>query len=645
MTGLLVGFNFVVRWMGLVRSATITDLMFEVGKAYTMRPGVERIIPASRRTSGKACFEIALFIQKDRSFYEGWEIGENRRAMIDGHPSEGERPRTSRRTGVPKALSIFAALALVLLWGFVIYTGLRGVNFGYHPDEGWAQLVPLQKSLETWTFLPGLYVYPSLNYWLNLSGLLPYLIRFLVAGERGAQLANHLFAMVFTDQFQLSLRAIRVVISSLALVWMYIFVLVWRKSRVEAWLAAAILGLSWEIAYHARWIAPDDVVVQFATMTIMFVGLSVLRPKRVLWSRLGAVSAALATGTKYTAGLLILPVLLVVGWSWVVDNPRAQVWKPLFATIVLFGLTYLITTPGSVLQPWHFLRDIRLEQEIYGEAGHVGHTVLAGIGHLELMGEYLGLVLFSHYPTAAVLLAAFTLPGVVFVSRESRLLAIALLLFPVTFIAFLATQRVMFPRTLLMVAPFLVLFATRGISGLFHVFRSLPLRIGLAVPVAGILIFNAWWLAHAADTIANQGSNRFLAEAAQFAESHPQQRYLASPGVIAALASARIGLPPNLIDTARPDAGYVLVYASEAAARIDWTANIFDLTVRTFGPQAANFNYYPAEIGQDQIVLMTFSRACQSGVLFLRAVCPEALWNSLLKSRPPTHPVDYPTVR
>lgn len=551
-------------------------------------------------------------------------------------------PAAAFTTGRRIAARLLAIASLGLLVGWFLFTGLRGLDFGTHIDEGWAQLAPLRKSLETWTFLPSFYLYPSLNYWLNLSGLVPHLIRLMAAGERGASLASHLFGVVDTDSFKLELRAIRLVLSSLGIVWLYLFVLKWRKSWLEALLSAAILGLSWEVGYHARWIAPDDVVMQFAAMTILFVGMAVLEPRRAVWGWLGAVSAALATGTKYTAGLLILPVLLVVGWQWTKNRPATRIWMSLLRTVLIFGVTYLVTTPGTVLQPWHFLRDIRLESLIYGEAGHVGHTVWPGTNHLSLMAEYLALVLFSHYPIAAALLAAFAVPGVIFLFRESRILCLALLLFPVTYVGFLATQKVMFPRHLLGLAPFLALFAGRGITGLFAAWRSTAFHLGLAGTVGAALALNAYWLGYAATTIVDRGSNRFLAEAAAFVARHPDTRFLATPAVAAGIQSTGVGLPGNLALVPENDVEYVLVYASEATGLLDWTANLYDLTVRTFGPQMDNFNYYPAEYGDDQILLMTYSRACQAGVNYVKPVCPGLEWNSLLKSRPPTHPVRYP---
>ena len=54
---------------------------------------------------------------------------------------------------------------LILVW-----TGLIGVDFGYHWDENWAQLHPVRQSVATGSLLPNFYIYPSVNYWLNLAG-------------------------------------------------------------------------------------------------------------------------------------------------------------------------------------------------------------------------------------------------------------------------------------------------------------------------------------------------------------------------------------------------------------------------------------------------------------------------------------------
>ena len=89
---------------------------------------------------------------------------------------------------------------------------------------------------------------------------------------------------------------------------MYLHMLAWGRPSTEALLGDLVLGLSWALAYHARWIAPDAVMPQFGALTMLSSMLAWWRPDQRIWLPLAAVG--LACGTKYAGGLLPMPVLL-----------------------------------------------------------------------------------------------------------------------------------------------------------------------------------------------------------------------------------------------------------------------------------------------------------------------------------------------
>src|SRR3990172_7475753 len=145
--------------------------------------------------------------------------------------------------------ALVAWTPIALLMGLLAWTGLRGVDFGYRWDEYEAQIQPVQWSLDERTLLPNYYLYPSVNYGLNLAALFPTLCRDLLEGASAKDLAADLRAATDQPQYLLGLRSIRVLPTTLAPLWVYLSVWLWRRSRLEALLAAGILGLSWEIAY------------------------------------------------------------------------------------------------------------------------------------------------------------------------------------------------------------------------------------------------------------------------------------------------------------------------------------------------------------------------------------------------------------
>lgn len=508
---------------------------------------------------------------------------------------------------------------LVLLLALVMWTGLRGVNFGYHWDEGESQVNPLRWSLEEQTLLPNYYIYPSVNYWLNLAGLLPFLARSLWMGVRGEALMVDLLTAPNSAPFLIVLRSIRVVVVSLAPLWIYLSVLVWRRSRREALLAACILGLSWEVAYHARWVAPDAVVMQFGALTLLLAILAVYRPEQVRWRRLAAIGAALATGTKYTAGLLILPVLISSVYARADERTGKAALRVIVEELLIFAGSFLLTTPGAVLQPWAFLRALAVESTWYRQ-GHWGYTIDAGLPHLARMLEYVGLVLTSPYaPIAAVLSLAAT-AGIFWTWRDSRRMAALLVLFPLAYLGYFAMQRVMIVRNLLVVVPFVALLAGRGIVEVIGRIRWRQGRWIAGGLIALGLALNAAWLVHSSQTIRTRSIDRPAADLALYLSAHADETFLLSPRVVDELGNVGAPVPPNASGAVgRPD--LIAVYAYEAMPNLEWPANIRTLTVRTFGPLEVNFDYYPTWEGNDRIVVMTFAWACAAGVDFVEPIC------------------------
>ena len=137
----------------------------------------------------------------------------------------------------PRRTRWWKLLPLALPLGFYLVTTLHTVDYGFHWDEYHGQVWPVEKSLQRGVPLPSYYVYPSMDYWLNLSCLLPDLVKVWQAGEEGP-LGQALLPATESHEYLLRLRRIRVVMTSLALVWVYLLLLALGRHPVEALLAA-----------------------------------------------------------------------------------------------------------------------------------------------------------------------------------------------------------------------------------------------------------------------------------------------------------------------------------------------------------------------------------------------------------------------
>jgi hypothetical protein len=502
-------------------------------------------------------------------------------------------------------------LALVLL--LVVATGLRGIDFGYHWDEEFCQLAPLRASIEARAPLPGFYMYPSVSYWLNVAGLVPEAL------GGGGDRSERLLAATRSPGFLLRLRAIHVVLTALAPLWVYLAALSWRRSSAEALLAAAILGLSWECAYHARWVAPDSIMMQLGALTLLFMLRMLIEPGRPAWRRLATLAAALTCGTKYPGGLFLLPILIGV---WL-NRDRARGLRglalDLLETAGLFAVAFLVTTPGAVLEAGKFVEDVRLMRDWYGEWGLLGYTITPGFPHLARMAEYLGLVLFSPYGPVACAFSLFALVGAAVVARESGRIAVVLVLFPAAYLLYFSTQRVMVVRNLLVLAPFLALLSARGIAWAVRRLRSPVLGGALAAGVGTMLAANALFLVRAGESIPHREDGRFVAALARHIDERPATQFLVSRKVWDRLAAFDGKTRPNVSLTLSSSTKAVVVYAFEAMrATVEWPANIRRLTEATFGPLEVNFDYYPTWLGSDRILVMPVEEARRARVRVLR---------------------------
>ena len=246
------------------------------------------------------------------------------------------------------------------------------------------------------------------------------------------QILGAMGSAIDAPDYLLQARSVFLVVSALGIVWVYLAGWVLTGRWWQATLAAAILGLSWEMAYHARWLANDCLLAQFSALCLL---LLVLHNRRgqAGWLWAAAIAAGLATGTKYQGALLVGPVMLCA----LLRTP-ATLWQRAASVVAVGALSvasYLVTTPGTVLDPIAFADGLALVEKQYS-TGHGGYTIAAGFPHLGLLLRYLAFDLFSPYAPVAVLFFASAVVGGVLCWREDRRLAAPLIGFPVLFATF-----------------------------------------------------------------------------------------------------------------------------------------------------------------------------------------------------------------
>ena len=541
-----------------------------------------------------------------------------------------ESPRAPEPVGV--FLRIKRAgpqIVLGLLVAVFVLTGWKGRDFGRHWDEDF-NLDKIRRPLTNGVFLPGSYTYPGMVFDIGTMALLPETIPFLIRTAKGLPPSYPSYTGPYQEivpnekvvplvefasgkAFLLRLRGILLVLTSLSGVWVFLAVRAWKRSGWEGVFAAAVLLTSWEIAYHARWVAPDALQMQFAALWLMLFAFALRSSSRpFLWLRLAAAAAGLACGTKYQGAILLLPVFIhtfVVARALFLARPVRAIVKELTCIVGIFTAVFLVTTPGVVLEPLPFWQSVRSVGNIYA-IGHGGYTVDTVAQHGCRLLVYLTAVLTSHWPILAGVLSICAVLGAVAMGKNEPLTAALLLCAPFLYVCFVVCYRVMIVRNYLLLAPFIAFFAARGA---FHIGTSLAGAIWLRriMVTCFVVLFsiNLIFLCFAARSIRKRAATRFGADIVAYLNKHPRTQYLLSPKVAQAVANERVS-PRNATDNADVAQRYML-FAEETpvAAWMKWSCNRLGQYHLVSGPLEVNFDYYPTWEGESRVIELSMRRA------------------------------------
>lgn len=498
-----------------------------------------------------------------------------------------------------------------LVVALFVVTGFRGIDCGKHWDEQLWQLGPVHDMIVHGGFVPGPAPYPAFAKWLIL---LPAALRGLASFVGGATAVEARGAIAHTleaPSYLFLCRYIFVSVSALAIVWTWLGALAFGLTRTQALVAAAALGVSWEFAYHARWVVTDCLVLQFAALTLFLVA-RYLERSRLAWLYGAAAAAGLGFGSKYPALPLLLPVLLA---AWLGLRQESLRRRALVASVVVlvFTGTYSLTTPITFLRPQRWLNQILVishsysaEHHLYGVSGHGAHFARAVL--------YLAVSFFSPYWPLSLALFALALVGAVAWLKERRDVALLVLSFPVALLVLMAGRyNVMIARNYLPIAPFLCVFLGRGVAFVgAHVPRGWPERAFLGL-VAAVFVVNGVWLVRAAESIREPDARGYVRDALAYAASHPALSFKLSSRVASAAREQSLPLSANA--GGGPSWDEVLYFANADEPKYkSLITNDPWLAVATFGPQEVNFNWYPTWIGHDRLVLLTRAKAEASGL-------------------------------
>jgi hypothetical protein len=509
----------------------------------------------------------------------------------------------------PAARILARSWPLVPLLALFLYTDFRGVDFGEHWDEAAWQLGPVQEMVQTGLYMPRAAIYPALAKWLTL---LPALWNGLLAlFHDGPGLQTAITEAISAPTYLLTVRRLFIVVSSFSIAWVYAAALVLRLRVWQATVAAATLALSWEFAYHSRFVATDCIGVQFCALTLLLL-VAFLRSRRRSLLYGAAVTTGLAIGTKFPAAPLLLPVLAVGASSFSPYEVRAQLRRACALSLIAV-VTYLVTTPATLFDPFEFVHLLQYISARY-QKGHYGYTVGLGWDHLYRVMLYFGLSYFSPYRIVSSVLALGVLAGIPIWWQRDRKVGLLLVGFPIVFLIFFCFRyAALLVRNYLLLAPFFALLLAGALGSLV---ARLPRALGFVVFAAllAVGVANGAYLVSAAESIRTATAEDDVRQALEYVAKKPDSRYRLSPRVKDIAVSKHFAVPANV---GRHGDHIVFFAPDEGPNPFDWPANDPFAVERTFGPRDVNFDWYPTWTGSRRVVVMPRDKALEIGLPLL----------------------------
>jgi hypothetical protein len=339
--------------------------------------------------------------------------------------------------------SVWVGLALVLLAGLGLRLwGVRqGLPYAYNSDEADHFLVHAVEMFEKGTLNPGYFANPPAFTYV-LHGLLT-----LAYGGAGG--AVHAYKHDPESVFTLA-RVAAAMLGTLAL-WLLYATGARLFNRAIGLLAAAIEAVAFLPVFYSH-LALNDVPT-LAPVTLSLLGSAgVLRKGRARDYLLAGIGLGLASATKYTGGVVLVPLVAAVAARFLQGGPAAATRALRGVALAGFAAlaAFLVANPYALLDYSAFHGELVHQSTLSGEAqGKLGAPRNGGIVYY-LWSLTWGL---GFLPALAALGGAFT------VWRSERALWWLLVPAALAFLAFMGLQGRYFGRWLLPIFPILCLLA------------------------------------------------------------------------------------------------------------------------------------------------------------------------------------------
>ncbi len=364
----------------------------------------------------------------------------------------------------------FIDLSYLVLLGYFLVSylkyGFMGMDFGYTHDEH-RILGSIIESAKSQLFLPGWYNYPSLTYFISLVGSFVNVAVNVIA-EVGVptsaadmeefKLVLFKFAKENHINVHFFLRKTFFLISFIGSLSLYFSARQFGVRKRYAALASLLALCSFQLFYHSRWIAPDQLLYTANAFSILAF-LTYFKSKRYTHLIYATILCAVVLSAKYQGGLLLVALL------YIAFKERLSIKKSI-GVLLVYVLTFMVITPGCFVEPVKFISDVLFEVQHYSTQGFGLHKVETGFWHLLRLLDYIIVSCCASHPILSVLVFLLASVGSYFVFKENKNTFFLLVIIPVGYVLYFSTQMLMIVRNYLFVLPFIFLLSSIGIDRL-----------------------------------------------------------------------------------------------------------------------------------------------------------------------------------
>jgi hypothetical protein len=418
--------------------------------------------------------------------------------------------RPGRLSGWTVALVALLAVALGLrLWGLK-----QGLPYVYNVDEN-ANFVPSAIAFFSGDYDPHYFINPpAFSYLLHVV----FAIWYGGGWPFGARAeVSEAYAIDPTSVFVLA----RVTVSLLGVAAVALLYATGARlyDRRVGLIAGAILATAFLPVFYSH-LALNDVPALFPLTLSLYGSAGILVHGRLRDYAIAGAGLGLAVATKYTAGVVVLPLFAAALWELRSSSSRRRALTGVTLAAAITLIAFVAANPHALLSFSEFWADVKKQERSAGDLGKLGQTHGSGV-------EYYLWVLTWGLGWVPAIFATLAIPLAI---RQDARRASLLVPWPLLFLLYMGLQDRYFGRWLLPALPALALLAAFGaVTAVDHLRVSPRARAALLGALSIALVGQGLVYSIHLDRVLSRDDTRNLARAWLVRNVSPGSKIVVEP--------------------------------------------------------------------------------------------------------------------